>query len=122
MRARSAYTAALRASTSKLFSSNVPVVVVARGKSKESADAAAMTSKDDDDGEDDGNDEDDEDGGGLWRRIAEVGGEGRPSSEAAAGRQARRRQMRLREARWSAEEAQWRTRGLVRGRWGSTHS
>ena len=73
MCAHSTYAAALRALTSKLLSSNVPVVVVDRGKSEESANAAAMTSKENDDGKEDDNN-DDSDGGGRWRRIAEVGG------------------------------------------------
>ena len=55
-------------------------------------------------------------GSGWWRRTAKVGVEGRPSSEEAVGRQARRQHMRLQEAQFLAKEDQWRTRGLVHSR------
>ena len=66
VRARSAYAAALRASTSKLFLLNVPVVAVFdQGKSEGSnVTTTAMTLKDDDNGEDENDDNNDDNGGG----------------------------------------------------------
>ena len=77
------------ASTSKLFSCSIFVVVVAWGESEESADADTdvMTSKENNGGKE--GDEDDKDSGGQCRKIVEVRGEGRSSLEAEAGRQER---------------------------------